>query len=134
MLEAHGIGVAEGQVFELATDFAHAEAVRERCVDVQGLAGDGFLAIGLQMLEGAHVVQAIGELDKDDAHVGDHGQQHFAYVLSLAVFAIGELDFVDLGDALDDVGDLLAEAGFNFLVGGGGIFYGVVQQAGGDGG
>ena len=39
----------------------------------------------------------------------DHGQQHLADVLRLAVFAVGELDFVDLGDALDDVRDLLAE-------------------------
>ncbi len=63
----------------------------------------------------------------------DHGQQHLAHVFGLAVFAVGELDLVDLGDAFDDVGDLIAEAGFNFLVGGGRVFDRVVQQAGGDG-
>ena len=92
------------------------------------------LPVRLQVLEGAHVVQAVGELDEDDAHIGDHGEQHLADVLGLAVFAIGELDFVDLGDAFDDVGDLVAEVGFDLLAGGGGVFDGIVEQAGGDGG
>ena len=63
----------------------------------------------------------------------DHGEEHLADVLGLAVFAVGELDFVDLGDALDDVGHLVAEVGFDLLAGGRSVFDGVVQQAGGDG-
>ena len=106
----------------------------ERSVDVERFAGDGFAAVGLEVLERAHVVQAVGQLDEDDAHIGDHGQQHLADVFGLAVFAVGELDFVDLGDAFDDVGDLVAEVGLDLLAGGGGVFDGVVQEAGGDGG
>ena len=86
------------------------------------------------MLERAHVVEAVGELDDDDADVGDHGEEHLADVLGLVVFAVGELDLVELGDAFDDVGDLLAEALFDLLGGDVGVFDGVVQQAGGDGG
>ena len=82
----------------------------QRRVDVLGLAGDGLLAVGLQVLEGAHVVQTVGQLDQHHAHIGDHGQQHLAHVFCLAVFAVGKLDFVDLGDALDDVGHLVAKA------------------------
>ena len=89
---------------------------------------------GLQVLEGAHVVQAVGQLDEHHAHVGDHGQQHLADVLGLAVFAVGKLDLVDLGDALDDVGDLVAEVGVDLLAGGGRVFDGVVEEARGDGG
>src|SRR5208282_1978619 len=128
LLEADRIGVTEGQVLELAAYLAHAEAVGEWGIDVEGLAGDGFLAVRLQVLEGAHVVEAVSELDEDDADVGDHGQQHLADVLGLAVFAIGELDFVDLGDALDDVGDLIPEAGFDLFAGGGRVFDGVVEE------
>ncbi len=68
-----------------------------------------------------------------DADVGDHGEEHLADVLGLAVFAVGELNFVDFGDAIDDVGDLIAEAGGDFLAGDGGVFDGVVEEAGGDG-
>ncbi len=102
-------------------------------VDIHGLAGDGLLALRFQMLEGAHVVQAVGQLDEDDAHVGHHGQQHLAHVLGLAVFAVGELDLVDLGDAFDDVRHLVAESGVDFLAGCGRVFDRIVEQAGGDG-
>jgi hypothetical protein len=50
------------------------------------------------------------------------------------VFAVRELDFVEFGDAFDDVSDLLAEALFDFLGGDIGVFDGVVEEAGGDGG
>ncbi len=102
-------------------------------VDIHGFAGDGLLALGLQVLEGAHVVEAVGQLDEHDAHVGHHGQQHLAHVFGLAVFAVGELDLVDLGDALDDVRHLVAESGVDFLAGGGRVFDRIVEQAGGDG-
>jgi hypothetical protein len=134
LLPGDGVDPAEGQVFELAAEFAHAEAMGEGRVDVEGFAGDGALALGREVLEGAHVVQAVGELDEDDADIADHSEEHLADVLGLAVFAIGELDFVDFGDALDDVGDLLAEFGDDVFGGDGGVFDGVVEEAGGDGG
>ncbi len=64
LFEADGVGVAERQVFEFAAHFAHAEAVGERGVDVEGLAGDSFLALGLEVLESAHVVETVGEFDE----------------------------------------------------------------------
>ncbi len=134
LLVADRVGVAEGQVFQLAAHLAHAQTMRERRVNVQGFAGDGLLALRPQMLKGAHIVQPVGQLDEHHAHIGDHGQQHLAHIFRLAVFAIGKLDLVDIGDALDDVGHLLAEAGLNLLVGGGRVLDRVVQQARGDGG
>ena len=79
-------------------------------------------------------MEAVGELDDDDADIGDHGEEHLADVLGLVIFAVGELDLVELGDAFDDVGDLLAEALLDFGGGDVGVFDGVVEQAGGDGG
>ena len=99
-----------------------------------GLAGDGLAALWLEVFQGAHIVQPVGELDQNHAHVGDHGQQHLAHIFGLPVLAIGKLDLVDIGDAFDDAGHLLAESGFDLLVGGGRIFNRVVQQAGGNGG
>ncbi len=134
LLPGDGVDPAKGQVLEFPAQFAHAEAVSEGRVDVEGFARDRALALGLEVLEGPHVVQPVGELDEDDAHIADHGEEHFANVLGLAVFAIGELDFLDLSDALDDVGDLLAEALGDVLGGDRGVFDGVVEEAGGDGG
>ena len=134
LLVGEGVGVAEGKVFELTAELAHAEAVGERGEDFEGLAGDLLALLGGQMLQGAHVVEAVGELDDDDADVGDHGEEHLADVLGLVIFAVGELDFVELGDAFDDVCDLLAEALFDLFGGDVGVFDGVVQETGGNGG
>ena len=123
---------AKGEVFELAAQLAHAEPVRERRVDVQRFARDGLLLLRLQVLERAHVVQAISQLDEDDAHIAHHGQQHLAHAFGLAVFLVGELYLVELGDALDDMRHLLAKHAGD--VGGGDrcVFDRVMQQAGGD--
>ena len=134
LLVAHRIGVAEGQVLKFAAHLAHAQPVRQRRVDVLRLAGNRLLPIRLQVLQGAHVVQPVGQLDEHHAHIGHHGQQHLAHVFGLAVFAVGKLDFVDLGDALDDVGHLVAKLLGNLFVGGRRVFDRVVQQAGGNGG
>ena len=50
------------------------------------------------------------------------------------VFLVCELDAVELGDALDDVGDLGAEAAGDFGGGDGRVLDRVVEEAGGDGG
>ena len=61
------------------------------------------------MVERAHVVQPVGELDQDDADVVHHGEQHLAEVLRLPLLARGERNRPQLGDPFDDVGDVGAE-------------------------
>ena len=68
-LVAHRIGVAEGQVLQLAAHLAHAQPVRQRSVNVQRLARDRLLPLGLQVLQRAHVVQPVGQLDQHHAHI-----------------------------------------------------------------
>ena len=129
-----GIDVLEGEVLEFSANLAHAETVGDGRVDFLGFARNLHLALGRQMLQRAHVVQAVGQLDEHDADVVDHGQHHLADALGLGLFAGGKIDFADLGDALDDVRDLLAEFRANVVDGDRGVFDGVVQQAGGDSG
>ena len=133
LLVGDRIEVAEAQVFELAANLAHAEPVRDRPVDLERLLGDLLLAIGLQVLERAHVVQAVGQLDEHDADVVHHGEHHLAQVFGLLLFLGGEIDLADLGDAFDDVRDLLAEFLADVDDGDRGVFDGIVQQAGGNG-
>ena len=79
-------------------------------------------------LERAHVVQAVGQLDEDDAHVARHREQHLAEVLRLRVLQRGELDAVDLGDAVDQVGHGLAEVLGDLALGGRRVLHHVVEQ------
>ena len=133
LLVADGIEEAETQVFEFAANFSHAQAMGDGCVDFQRFFGDFALALGLQVLERAHVMQAVGKLDEHHADVVDHGQHHLAQIFGLLLFARGEIDFADLGDAFDDVRHLLAEFFADVDDGDRGVFDRVVQQAGGDG-
>ena len=78
--------MAEGQVFELALDASHAEAVGDGRVDLHRLLGNRQPPLLGQELERAHVVKAVGEFDQDDAKIADHRQQHFAEGLGLLLF------------------------------------------------
>ncbi len=100
-----GLEVQERQVLELPFQASHAEAVRDRGVDVEGLVRN-LAALGLrEKPERAHVVEPVRELDHHDAQVRDHGQEHLPEGLRLLLLArdVGEL--ADLRQAVHEVGD-----------------------------
>ena len=129
-----GLEVLEGEVFELAADFAHPEAVRDGRVDLDGLAGDALAALGADVAERPHVVQAVGELDHDDADVFDHGEEHLAEAFGLALFGAEDVELGELGEAIDAARDLVAELLADLLDGDAGVLDDVVEKAGLDGG
>ena len=57
----------------------------------------------------AHVVQAVCEFDEDDPQVAGHGQHELAETFRIGLHAGAELHLVQLGDTIDQVGNLLAE-------------------------
>ena len=72
------IEVAEAPVFELPLELPHAEAVRERRVDLSGLVGQP-LPLGLgRILALAQLVQLSRELDQHQSRIGDDREQHLA--------------------------------------------------------
>ena len=83
-------------------------------------------------MQGAHVVQPVGELDQQDADVAAHRQHELAEVLRL-LGAVG-LQFQpgQLGDAIDQAGDFLAEPRLDLRQLDRRVLDHVVQQAGGD--
>ena len=129
LLVAQRIEEAESKVLEFAANFAHAETVGDGGVDFQRLFGDLVLALGRQVLEGAHVVQAVGQLDEHHADVVDHGEHHLAQVFGLLLFPGGEVNLADFGDAFDDVSDLLAEFLADVDDGDRRVFDRIVEQA-----
>ncbi len=104
--EGFGLEIAEREVFELAADEAHAEAVGDGRVNIQRLAGDALLLLGIEIFERAHVVQAVGELDHHDANVVDHRQQHLADVFGLARFGSQQIEAADFRGAFHQARDV----------------------------
>ncbi len=100
----------------------------DRRVDLKRLARLLKLLLLGHRVDRAHVVQAVGELDQDDPHVACHRHHHLAVVLGLSLVARLESDPGQLRHAVDDLGDLLAEALAHLLQRGRGVLDRVVQQ------
>jgi hypothetical protein len=126
--------VAEAQVLQLALEAGDAQAVRQRRVDLHGLAGDAVLSVGAHVLERAHVVEAVAELDQEHADVARHRHQHLAEVLRLPVLLRGEVDLGELGHPVDEEGDLGPELALDVGRGRQRVLDDVVEQAGTDAG
>ncbi len=99
-------------------------------INIEGFLGDGLAPLLGHGADGAHVVEAIGEFNDDDANIAGHGEEHFAEALGLAVFAVGETDFAEFGDAVNATCDVFAEFFANFFEFDRRVFDDVVQQAG----
>ncbi len=110
--------IPKAEILKLALDGAHAEAVGQRCVDLQrffGLADTLFLTAVFQR---AHVVQPVRELDDDHPHILGDGQEHLAQVLRLGFLLRYQLvlaRFCKLGNAIHHLGNIRAENGGQLL-------------------
>ena len=100
---------AEGEVLELPLDRVDAEPVGQGRVDLERLLGLLDLLLLGHRFQRAHVVEAVGQLDEDDPDVRGHRDHHLAVVLGLRLVARLERDAGELGDAVDEAADLLAE-------------------------
>ena len=127
------IELAERQVLELLAHLMHAHAAGERRVDFQRLLGGAAARLGRHVVERAHVVQPVGELDQQHAHVVGDRQQQLAQVFRLLGFLGDEVELLQLGEALDQRADVAPEQAVDLGARGCGILDGVVQQRGGDG-
>ena len=105
----------EREILELPLERVDAEAVRERRVDLERLLRLLDLLLLAEVLDRAHVVQPVRELDQDHADVLGHRDDHLAVVLGLRLLAALELNPRQLRDALDEARDLVAELGAHVL-------------------
>ncbi|CFN99575.1 Uncharacterised protein [Bordetella pertussis] len=129
-LVAVGVHRREAQVLQFAKQQVQAQPVRDRRVDFQGFAGDAAALLGVDRVQRAHVVQAVGQLDQDDAHVARHGQQHLAKALGLLLGLGREVQPVQFGQAVDQFGDFGAEFLGQLMLAHALVFHHVVQQGG----
>ena len=100
----------------------------QRRNDFQRLAGLAGLLLRRQEPHRAHVVQPVGDLDHQHPRVAGHRDDHLADGLALGGGA--QHDLVQLGDAVDEMADLVAELGGQRLQRVAGVLDGVVQQRG----
>ena len=128
------VEVSQGEVFQFRLDAVDSQPAGDRGVDIQGLLGNFDLVFLRQILEGAHVVEPVGQLDDDDADVLGHGQEHLPEVLGLLLLVGGQGHLADLGKTVHQRGDLRTEEVADLLRSGESIFHRVVEEARRNGG
>jgi hypothetical protein len=121
--------VLEREVLQLPPQLRHSKAVGERRVEVHRLLRNAPTLLLAEIIQRPHVVQAIGELDQDDARVLRDGQEELAIVLDLALLRRPERDVPDLGYAVHDRGDLAAELALDLLDADARVLDDIVDQA-----
>ena len=87
----------------------------EWCVDIQCFRGDFYLLVSGHGIHGLHVVQPIGNFDKNDSNIVVQGQQHFSKVLCLNG---GVLCFVEtryFGQATDNFSNFFSKKLFHVV-------------------
>jgi hypothetical protein len=122
----------EGEILELPLEGVDAQPVGERRIDLERLARLLDLLLLPEVLDRAKVVEAVGELDEDHADVLGHRHDHLAVVLRLSLLTRLELDAGQLGDAVDERGDVLPELFANRFELDARVLDDVVQERGGD--
>ena len=133
LLVAARVEGGEREVFQLPLYGVDAQPVGERGVDLQRLRGLLELRLALEVGDGPHVVQPVGELDDDDPHVAAHGHDHLPQRLGLRLLQVPGRQPLQLGDPVHDLGDLVPETLGQLLLRHPRILENVVQKRGGDG-
>ena len=126
--KAFGMKGLERKIFELPLDLLDPETMGERGVDVPGLLCDPAPLPLRQRVDRPHVVEAVGELDDEDAPVPRHRHEHLAHRRRLLCFLRAETESVEFGHAVDDPGDIVAEFTLNLLELDPRVLHGIVQQ------
>ena len=125
-----GVDLAESQFLQFLAHVLHAHAPCQRRINIHRLFGDAH-ALGFgHVVDGAHVVQSVGQLDQQHPHILGHRQQELAQVLGLRGFLRDQIKLFQLGQAFDQRANVLAENRINLCTGGGCVFDGVVQKGG----
>ena len=120
-------------VFEFPFELADTEAVRQRDIDFHRLAGDALLFFGFGDVDGAHVVQAVGQFDQHNTRVIGHRDEHFAVVFGLGFFFGSDLELRQFGDAVYQGCHIGPKQAFDLLIANAGVFDDIMQQGRHDG-
>ena len=125
---AVGVQIFKTQVLQFMVKVIQAEPVGDRRIDLHGLARDALALVLRHGPQRAHVVQTVGQLDQDDAHVARHRQQHLAEVFGLRIFLGLEPEAVEFAQSVDQFCDRFPEFLGDLLGSDFGVFDDIVQQ------
>ena len=106
--------------------------MRNRRIDIQRFRRDALLRLGRLILQRAHVMETVRNLDQNDADISCHGDEDLPVVgrLVLRIVLAPILQSTDLGHGVDKIRNFRTELSGKLLLTDAGIFNGIVQIAG----
>mmetsp|Transcript_4077 Transcript_4077/g.7695 ORF Transcript_4077/g.7695 Transcript_4077/m.7695 type:complete len:200 (-) Transcript_4077:46-645(-) len=110
------------------------QSMRQRSINVHSLLGNFPLLFGSHILQRPHVVSPIGQFHEHYSDIPGHGQNQFPVVFRLEFFGRREGKTSHLGHSVDQAGYLFSEFDGYVREGDGGVFDGVVEEGGDEGG
>ena len=119
--------VFQRKIFQFAFDGVKSETMSQRSIEIEGFAGNLQLLVAGHAVHGAHVVQAICNLDQYHAHILGQGKQQLPEVLGLKR-ALQIENLVDFREAVNDLGNLWPEVGFYVVQCDFGILHRIMKQ------
>ena len=131
--ETHRVDVLEGEILQMPRDVAQTQARSDGHVDLERFLGDALALLGADLRHRLQVVAAIGQFDEHDAQIARHGHQHLAEILGLRVLVGLEFEAIQLGQAVNEFGNFLAEAVGDLRFGHRRIFHHVMEKGSDDG-
>ena len=118
----------ETEVLELRLNLIKSQSVGYGGIEVECLTSNLILLVGRLRVEGAHIVQTVGNLDENHADVLAHGEKQLLEVLGLGRSLLAENAAADLGESVDNLGNLRSEHIADILNGIVGIFHHIMKQ------
>ena len=111
----------------------HPHAPGQRRIDFHGFLGNAATLVRGHVLECAHVVEPVGELDEQNPHIVRDRKQELAEILRLLGFLRHKVKPLDLGQPLDELADFLTEQRVDLGARRIGVLDRVMQQRDGNG-
>src|SRR6218665_213737 len=97
--------------------------------EINGFGSDAQLLIARHRIERAHIVEAVGELYQNHAHVFGKRHQHLAIIFRLRRGAVFKYA-ANFGKPVDDSGDFFPKDAFQIVERNGGGFHHIMEEGG----
>ena len=126
----HRIKIAQGDVLQFLLDCPDTKPVCQRRINLHGFKRLIAPLLFGHHLDRAHIVQAVRQLDDDDAYILCHRQKHFPHIFRLLLLARCKADLSEFCHTVDQQRHIGTKLLFNRLACDIRIFHNVMQQRG----
>ena len=123
------VQILKAQILQLVLDITDTKTVCNRGIDLQCFRGYFLLLFRTHILQCAHIVEAVCQLDQYNSNILCHSNKYLTMIAGEIFFFILEFQGTDFCDRLYQRGDFLSEHITHFLNGNVTVLHNIMQKA-----